>query len=177
MKLTWFGGTTIRVHIGGAIMVVDPEHAPPLIDGTELVSGANLVIDGFGLGLSNVDPATWRPRRPQRLLDDTGVLPGTVAYSAGLGAILIDAVGEPPLLLVSDEAPQLGRWSDIAVIVLFGDRHNLNRLGSALLSENQLRLLVLAADEDAADPTILALRDQLDGTGLVALQAGMALEV
>ena len=29
MKLTWFGGTTIRIYIGGQIFVADPSAATP----------------------------------------------------------------------------------------------------------------------------------------------------
>jgi len=177
MKLTWFGGTTIRIHIGGAIVVIDPDHAPLHIDRFELVSGADQVIAGFGLSLPQADPATWRPRKPLRLLDDTGAPPEIIAASAGAGTILIDAMGEPPLLLLSDQAPELGRWADYAIIVLFGDGATLTGLGRALLAASPPRLLVLAADEAAADLTFSALRDKLDGTGLVALQPGMALEV
>ena len=177
MKLTWFGGTTIRIYIGSTIVVIDPDYAPSQIDRFELVSGADQVIAGFGFSLPQVDPATWRPRKPQRLLDDTGAPPEIIATSAGAGAILIDAVGEPPLLLLSNQASELGRWADYAIIVLFGDGAKLTQLGRALLAASPPRLVVLAADEAAADLTFSALRDKLDGTGLVALQPGMALEV
>lgn len=36
MKLTWFGGTTLRIYIGGQILVAD---APP--DAGEIISGAD----------------------------------------------------------------------------------------------------------------------------------------
>lgn len=44
MKLTWFGGTTIRIYIGGQIFVVDPQLAPDDIDRAEAVSGADRVL-------------------------------------------------------------------------------------------------------------------------------------
>src|SRR4051794_30457410 len=107
MKLTWFGGTTIRIHIGGAILVVDPAGAPQGIDAAELVSGADMVIAGFGRDLPAVEAAQWKPRKPPRLLDESEAPPAVEAWSAGAGAVLIDAMGEPPLLLVAGDIPML----------------------------------------------------------------------
>lgn len=177
MKLTWFGGTTIRVHIGGAILVVDAAGAPEGIDAAELVSGADVVIAGFGAELQATDAARWRPRKPSRLLDEGDAPPAVEAWSAGPGAVLIDAVGEPPLLLVAGDVPVLGRWMEIAVVTLFGDGAGLTALGQGVLEDTPPRLLALAGDEAAIDLAIPALRDRLDGSGLVALETGMALEI
>lgn len=177
MKLTWFGGTTIRIHIGGAILVVNPAGAPDGIDAAELVSGADSVISGFGSELTAVDTATWKPRKPARLLDEGEVPPEVEAWSVGAGALLIDAVGEPPLLLVAGDIPALGRWAEGAVMTLFGDGETLAALGQAALDDRPPRLLALAGSEAAMDVAIPALRGSLDGTGLVALEAGLALEI
>lgn len=177
MKLTWFGGATIRIHIGGAILVVDAEGAPAGIDAAELVSGADVVIAGFGAELPEVDPAGWKPRKVPRLLDEGEDLPVVEAWSAGPGVVLVEAIGEAPLLLVAGDVPGLGRWADGAVVALFGDGAGLIARGEAVLEEGPPRLLALAGDEAAIDMAIPALRDRLDGTGLVALEAGMALEV
>ena len=177
MKVTWFGGTTVRIHVGGAIVVVGPEGAPDGIDRTELVSGADRVIDGFGEGLASVDPAGWRRRPVPRMVDDLGGLPAVEVWSAGEGVLLVDAVGEPPLVLVAGELPRLGRWAADAVVVLFGEGEALERRGLALLEESPPRLIGLAGDEAAIDRALPALRDRLDGVGLVALEAGMALEI
>ena len=97
MKLTWFGGTTLRIHIGGQILVMDAGAAPAGIDAVELVSGADAQFESRGDGVPGVDAARWKPRRPARLLDE-GSDPETVAvFRAGQGATLVDAVGEPPL--------------------------------------------------------------------------------
>jgi hypothetical protein len=177
MKLTWFGGTTIRIHIGGAILVVDPEGAPVGIDAAELVSGADTVIAGFGTGLEPIDSRSWKPRRPPRVLDETEDLPMVEAWSVGEGAILVDAIGEPPLLLVGGEVPPLGRWAEGAIITLFGSGARVATLGAVVLDDTPPRLLALAGDEAAIDTAIASLRDRLDGTGLVSLEAGLALEV
>lgn len=177
MKLTWFGGTTIRIHIGGAILVVDPAGAPTGIDAAELVSGADMVICGFGTDLATIDTGRWKPRKPPRLLDESEVPPSVEAWSAGSGAVLVDAVGEPPLLLVAGKVPALGRWTESAVVALFGDGAAMAQLGQAVLDDTPPRLLALAGNEAAIDTAIAALRDRLDGTGLVSLEAGLALEI
>lgn len=177
MKLTWFGGTTIRIHIGGLILVVDPAEAPPGIDAAELVSGADRVIAGFGSDLRAIDLASWRPRKTPRLLDQGDASAEVEAWSAGGGALLIEAIGEPPLLLVTGEVPPLGRWAESAVLALFGDGANLVRLAGAVLEHTPPRLLALAGDEAAIEAALPALRNRLDGTGLVSLEAGLALEI
>lgn len=178
MKLTWFGGTTIRIHIGGAILVVDPAGAPEGIDAAELVSGADRVIAGFGAELPEVDAAAWQPRRQPRLVDEDTTPPLVEAWLADRGVVLIEAVGEPPLLLLAGLPPPLGRWAENAVAVAFGDEaRDLVGLSDALLAERAPRLLALASGEGAIDTAITALRDRLDGTGLVSLEAGLALEI
>ena len=177
MKLTWFGGTTIRIHSGGAILVLDPAGAPAGIDAAELVSGADMVIAGFGADLPVVEASRWKPRKPPRLLDEAETPLPVEAWSAGAGAVLIDAVGEPPLLLVSGEPPPLARWAEGAVVVLFGDGAGLVQAAGMVLDDMPPRLLALAGDEEAIDAAISSLRDRLRGTGLVALEAGLALEI
>ena len=177
MKLTWFGGTTVRIHIGGAILVVDTGGAPAGIDKAELVSGADVVVDAFGAGLPVVDVATWRPRKLPRMLDEGEELSKVDAWSVGPGAMLVEAVGEPPLLLLAGDVPPLGRWADSAIVALFGDGEALSRVGLAVLADTPPRLIALAGNETAVDLAIPALRDALDGAGLVALEAGMALEI
>jgi hypothetical protein len=177
MKLTWFGGTTIRIHIGGAILVVDAVGAPAGIDAAELVSGADQVIAEFGADLTQLDPTGWKPRKQPRLLDDDGAMPSVEAWSVGEASLLVDALGEAPLLLVAGAVPALGRWAESAAVVLFGDGERLAALGATLLEATSPRLLVLAGEEEALDAAIPLLRDQLDGTSLVALQARLALEV
>jgi hypothetical protein len=89
----------------------------------------------------------------------------------------VEALGEPPLLLVSAQAPPLGRWAEGAVVVLFGPGERLAALGGAVLDDTPPRLLALAGSEAAIDLTIPALRDRLGETGLVSLEAGLALEI
>jgi hypothetical protein len=179
MKLTWFAETTIRIHIGGEIFVADPGLAPAGVDRWELLSGANRT---FGLAIDDpalavIDAAVWRPRRVSRPIDDAAPPPVDILRIAA-GSVLIDAVGEPPLvLLAGSEAPFFGRWADDAAIVLFGAAESLVALGTVLLDVSPPRLLALAADEEALDLSIEVLREHVAGTGIVSLEPGLALEV
>ncbi len=178
MKLTWFGGTTIRVHIGGQMLVADPGLAPSHIDAAELVSGADrlfrLIADP---ALEMMDPAKWRPRPAPLPIDDVPPA-GVELHRIAIGSVLIDALGEPPLVLVGDgQPPDFARWADGAVIVLFGAGEMPQALGRSLLHSARPRLLALASPEAELDVTIAALRPHLDGAALLALEPGLALEV
>jgi L-ascorbate metabolism protein UlaG (beta-lactamase superfamily) len=69
MKLTWFGGTTLRIHIGGQILVSDPAYAPAAVEEAELVSGANRTF-GRTQRHSRLRRAAERGRRDGRRADD-----------------------------------------------------------------------------------------------------------
>jgi hypothetical protein len=177
MKLTWLGGTAIRLHIGGKVLVADPGTAPADIEQSEITSGADRI---FSLADADaevpvVDPASWRRRQPLRPLDagsDAG--PELVGISGG---VLVDAAGEPPVaLLLAGSMPPPGRWLDGAVAVLLGTGATTTAGGLALLVVARPRLLALALDEQEAEEAIRALRPQLDGCALVVLEPGMALE-
>ena len=169
MKLTWFGGTTLRIYIGGSILVSDPAGMSGVAP-EELVAGADVRFSLSDIG-PEVDLVRWQPRRPGALLDE--VAPTEVRlHRAGEGAVLVDAVGEPPLLLVTGGVPRAGRWSRDAVVVAFGQQ-----AAEAALEQSGPRLIALATDEAELDAAFAALRDRLDGTALVALEPGLALEV
>ncbi len=179
MKLTWFAGTTLRVHIGGEIVVADAGLAPSWVDGRELLSGADR---SFGLAeddgkIDVVNAESWRRRRPQRPLEQGEAQPLDILRFAP-GAVLVDAPGEPLLvLLASGEPPRFGRWAQDAVVVLFGAGPAIVALGTVLLDIAEPKLLALAADEPAVELAVAELGEHLDGTGLVSLEPGMAVEV
>jgi len=180
MKLTWFAGTTMRIHIGGQILVVDADDAPASIDKRELVSGTDRT---FGLAvpdasLATVDPAQWRRRAAKSLLEQAPLDAEVKILSVGRRTVLVDAPGEPPLVLIAtSEAPRFGRWADDAVVVLFGAREGLVATGTVLLDIARPRLVALAADEADIDVAVDELREHLDGAGLVSLEPGLAVEV
>jgi len=173
MKLTWFGGCTLRVHIGGKVLVANADAPLAGVEKLELESGADLSFAFPDERAEVVDLAAWRPRRRGSMLDeadDAGVL---VHHSNE--AVLIDALGEPPLILVEDAAPKLGRWSKDAVVVLFGRK--LFENGRIILGDSAPRLLLLAGEAGAVSAAFDALREVVEGTGLVAMEEGMAVEV
>jgi hypothetical protein len=175
MKLTWFGGTTIRIHIGGTMLVADAAQAPSWIERSELVSGAEIQFQlAVPAGLETVDPASWKPRRLGRAIDDEA--PESISiFQIGDHVILVDAVGEQPLVLVTGASPvRPGRWSADAVVVLFG---LLESAAAEVLEAFRPRLIALAGEEGGVERIIAAVRDRLDGTGLVALEPGLAVEI
>ncbi len=180
MKLTWFAGTTLRIHIGGKILVADADKAPDFVDRRELLSGADQIFtlarDDYRL--PEVDPALWRPRRGVSQLDADPDDQTPRLLRIGTDAVLIDAAGEPPLALLAGSAPpRFGRWAEDSVVVLFGAGEGCVALGTVLLDVATPRLLALAADEGAVEHAIAELGEHLDGTALVSLEPGMALEI
>lgn len=175
MKLTWFGGTTLRIHIGGQILVTDPAGAPAGIDVGELRSGASGI---FGLGDAILPlPARWQPRRAASLLNDDGIAAEVLVRRADRSAVVIDAIGEPPLLLVRNPVGAMGRWSRDAVVVVLGPDEQVPDVAANVLHELAPRLIAIAAAEPAVDAAIAAVRNHLGATVLVALEPGLALEV
>lgn len=176
MKLTWFGATTLRIHIGGLILVADAAGVPAGIDRAELVSGADSV---FLLGepdesLGSVDLAAWKAPKVRPL--DAGPAQAEILRGA-TGAVLVHVDGERPLLLLAGPPPALGRWIRDAVVVLLGSADQLVARGTALLEREPPKLLALAAGEAALDQAIPALRPLLDDTALVALEPRLGLEL
>lgn len=179
MKLTWFGGSAFRVHIGGVMLVVDPDTAWPIIERAELLSGADRILGSHDTDLPQLDVARWRPRRPDRLSDASEVSAQAVdAFRIAPGALLIEAVGEPPLVLISAASTvRFARWADGAVATLVGEGQQLIEASSALLELSRPRLVALAGEEAALETAVGTLRERLDGTPLMALEPGLALEV
>lgn len=169
MKLTWFGGTTVRIHVGGSILVCDAAGISG-VDPDELVSGADRVFS-LKAGLAQVDPASWQPERMGSMLADA-----TEVRVLGIeGGAIVSAAGEAPLLLLSDRVPRLGRWARDAVVAVFGAR--ADELAAVVLDTVGPELIAVAADEAVVERTFGALKDRLEGTGLSSLEVGMALEV
>jgi hypothetical protein len=178
MKLTWFSGTTVRIHIAGVILLVDGGESPEKVSRAELRSGAERV---FGLDDAEIAPVAlngWRPRVPRPLIDPAAEA-AAILHRVGPRAVLVDAVDEPPLLLLdaSSELPDFGRWADGVVVTLFGPAEALVRAGQAVLAVARPKLIALAASEADIEVAITQLRDRLDGAGLVSLEPALAMEV
>ncbi len=175
MKLTWFGGTALRAYVGGEIIVVDAEAAPGEVDRGELLGGADRVVAFADRAIPSIDPAGWRLKPVGRAIDEP---PPLEIFRIGEGALLIAAVGEPPLVLFgAGDLPRFGRWADGAVIVLTSAREGLVAEVTALLDVARPRVIALALDEQTLDRVIADLAEHLDGTGLVSMEPGLALEV
>ena len=173
MKITWFGQSALRIHLGGQVVVIDAERAGAGVDQGELRSGADVVLALAGPH-ETVDGKTWKPRPAQRLLEAGEVTRPVDVWSPGAQSVLVDADEDMPLLVAGGPVPELGRWVERAVVVLVGAA--LADRAVTLLDRGAPRLLALAADEAELDATIGAIRDRLDGTGLVALEPGLAVE-
>ena len=176
MKLTWFGGTTLRIYTGGEIVVIDAQDAPHDVDRGELLAGADR-----GVGLTgdhaetSIDPVQWRPKPAPRGIDEQR--PVDILRIAP-SALLISAGGEAPLVILgSGEPPRFGRWADGAVIVLISGRESLVAEATVLLDVARPKLIAIAADEQTLDSAIAELSEHLDGAGLVSLEPGLALEI
>lgn len=174
MKLTWFGNSTFRIHIGGQIVIVDADAAPRGVERHELVSGANHVIMLNGNPVVT-DLAGWKPRPPERLLDAADQPRPVQVWSAAPDCLLIEPDEDMPLLIVAAAVPPLGRWAEKAVVVLVGQ--GLAQRGTMLVDKAIPRLIALAGTDAELDAAFAQLPPKLDGAGLVALEPGMAVEV
>jgi hypothetical protein len=173
MKLTWFGDDTFRIHAAGAIVVVEGEGALPGVDRAELVSGADVVVAFAGVAYGAT--GDWKPRAPLRMLEVDETMRPPEVVGLGEGGLVVDADGEAPLVLAREEFSAGGRWLGQAVVVLIGE--GLAERGTKLLGRAAPRLIALAGAELEVDAAFAALRDRLDGTGLIALERGLAVEV
>ena len=171
MKLTWFAGSTIRIHIGGRILVADPAGING-VDPEELTSGADVVffIDDAG---DAVDPALWQPRRVAAMIEESE-LPEVLVHGVEGGA-LVAAAGEPPLVLLKGPTKRAGRWVRDAVVVAFGDE--ADAVAAGVLEESGPHLIAIAAPDEVVARAVGALRERMGDTLLMALEPGMALEV
>lgn len=174
MKVTWFGGITVRIYIGGEILLIDPDGAHEGRERAELLAGVDRKI--LPSELQGVDLGNWQPRRAKRLLDDDGTS-NVEVWGTESGGVVLDAPDEPSVLLFPKVVTTFGRWADGAVMVLAGSGEELVSTGRAILAQCRPRLVALAADDAALDHAISALRTDLQGASLVALEQGMPLEV
>ena len=141
------------------------------VDEREVISGADRVVR---LGdVPRVDARSWKPRAMQRLLEADGVRPVEV-WSGGDGVLIVDADDERPLVLVTESVPEVGRWAANAVVVAAGAA--LVETAQAVMDQIGPRLIALAGAEADVEVAFAAVRNRLDGTGLIALEHGLAVE-
>lgn len=174
MKLTWFGGTTLRIHVGGRVLVVDANGAPDWVDRAELLSGADQVVALDG-DLPTADARRWQPRKVGAMIDMDEGPAEVLVHRLGQTSLLIEAAGEPPLILATGEVPEVGRWGADAVVAIAGPEPE--RTALSVVNEIGPRLMAIAGSDADVERVISVVRDLLDGTGLLALEPAMALEV
>ena len=178
MKLTWFGGTTLRVYLGGEIVVVDADGAPEGVSRQELTSGADRLVslrEAYPL----IDPESWKIPRPSRAIDESRRLE---VLSIGLDTCLISGEGDPPLLILNvTELPRLGHWVDDAVVAAFGERGAALVEDIVMLDLAKPRHVVLGATDEAVDQLFDRLEtidDRFwDDFRFSSLEPGLAVEV
>ncbi len=175
MKITWFAETCFRLHVGGKIVVVDPEAAPEGVDAQELVSGADRVLQLGQADLPAFDTQTFRPRRRRSLIDapeddELGI------WSFGKSGLAIAASDEPLVIIAPYVLAQWGRFADDALVVFCANAVADAKPFAVLVAGARPRLVALAAVNiaDTAFPDITALGG---GTPIQVLDKAMALEV
>lgn len=175
MRLTWFGGSTFRLYLGGRIIVTDPDMAPEGVDRAELAAAADHVVD-LRDGIADfplVDPATWRPTRRGRLIEDAGE---TIVelLSTGGEALVVDEPDEGPVVIAPATLSDWGRFADGAVVAIYGSGQAVADGARALLGHARPKLVAMAGDVGEADmAAVAAVAGQ---TPVQALETGLALE-
>jgi hypothetical protein len=173
MKLTWFGDDTFRIHAAGSIVLVEGDRTPEGVERAELMSGADRVVRFAEVGVHAAE--SWKPRAALRMLEVAEDVRKPEVVGLGEGLLVLDADGEAPLVLARYGVPRGGRWLGQAVVVLMGQ--GLAERGLTMLEGIPPRLIALAGADAEVDAAFEALRDRLDGTGLVALERALAVEV
>ena len=174
MKLTWFAASCFRLHIGGQIIVTDPDDAPDGVARAELVSGADLVVTLGDSHLAPFDADSFRPRRARRPIDDD-LADANGLFRFGESGLFVEPSDEPHLILCGPQA-KWGRFADGAVVILCGAFDALVDAVAELSRTARPRLVILAPSAfEATD--LAALAAAADGTPVQILEPLFALEV
>jgi len=176
MRLTWFGGSTFRLYLGGRIIVTDPGHAPAGVDRSELVAAADHVID-LSDGVADfpvVDPISWRPRRRGRLIDE---VEETIVQLLVFGkeGLVVDEPEEGPVVIAPGGAADWGPFADGAAVVLFGSATAIAAGVAALTVRTRPKLIALATPS-LGDAEFTGLAANAGGCPILVLEAGLAVE-
>lgn len=176
MKITWFGGITFRIYVGGKIFVTDHDRAPGGIDPHEVSAAADFKID-LSDGINDfpfLDLESWKKQRPRRLLD---MPEETVAalYTIEGEALFIDEPQEGPVIVAPGGQTAWGHFADNAIVVLYGEAQAILEGAQSLLIAARPKLIVIAAD-GFNDEQLSALSDACGGCAMQVLEQGFAIE-
>lgn len=176
MRLTWFGGSTFRLYLGGRIIVTSPDRAPAGVEHAELVAAADHLID-LEDGISEfevIDPERWHPRRPKRLVDQSGE---TIVelFAVGDEGLIVDEAEEGPVIIAPAGLKAWGRFADDAVVVVYGVPEAVTRGVNALAMVARPKLIALAA-EGLTDDQFARTASAAGASPVQVLERGLALE-
>jgi len=177
MKITWFGGSTFRLYVGGKIFVTDADKAPDGINAHEVAAAADHRID-LSDGIADfpyLDAENWTPRRPRRALD----MPDEQLYelyTISGEALFIDEPEEGPVIVAPAGQTAWGRFADNGVIVLYGAAHQLAGDISNLILAARPKLLMVAVD-GLTDALIGEISPVANGCAVQIMEPGLSLEV
>lgn len=178
MKITWFAGRTVRLHIAGRIAVFDPAGAPEDIDLSEVLSGADTTISPQADALPAFEPSRWKPRKRSRLIDTEEGIEGLSLHRLGEDGLVADSLDEGLLVLACSVSPiPWNRWADGAVVVLIGSGAHCAGGGTALLEIARPRLVALAVTDGRTQVAFETLAPLVGDTSLTVLEPGLAVEV
>lgn len=175
MKITWFGGSTFRLYVGGKIIVTDAGRAPDNADPHEIAAAADHRIDlsDGSVEYPYLEPETWS--RPRHTLLDEPEEEILALYTLSGEGIFVDEPTEGPLIVAPAGLTAWGRFADNAVVVLFGRADALIAGATALFVAARPRVLMFAVT--AGEPP--ALSDLAKSAGQCAIQVlepGLAIE-
>ncbi len=176
MKITWFGGSTFRLYVGGVIFVTDIERAPANIDRRELGAGADHRID-LSDGLVEfpyLDLENWRPRRQSRLIDMPAEQIAELYTISGEG-LFIDEPQEGPVIVAPANQTAWGRFAEGAVVVLYGPPKTIAEGVRSLVASARPKLVALAT-EGLNDLQFQAVAACCDGCAVQVLEPGLSVE-
>lgn len=147
MRITWFGGSTFRLYIGGKIFVTDVEKVSGGTDPHEVAAAADHRID-LSDGIVEfpyLEVETWRKKRPLRMIDEPEEQIAAL-YTIEGEALFIDEPQEGPVIVAPGGETAWGHFADGAVVVLFGTAKGVEDGATSLLKAGRPKLIAIAAD-------------------------------
>lgn len=176
MRITWFGGSTFRLYVGGKIFVTDAERAPDGVDPHEVGAAADHKID-LSDGIVEfpyLDVENWRPKKPVRVIDEPAEQILALFTIEG-EALFIDEPQEGPVIVAPGGHTAWGRFADNAVVLLYGAPSAVLEGAQSLLIAARPKLITIAA-EGFSDTQFAILAEVCGECAVQVLEPGFAVE-
>lgn len=176
MKITWFGGTTFRLYVGGRIFVTDADKAPSGVDPHEVAAAADYKVDLTDriADFPFLDAENWERRRPLRVIDAPEEDIFELYTISGEG-IFIDEPEEGPVIIAPAGETAWGHFADDAVVILFGESAAVSEGIKSLTVAARPKLIAIATSQ-LSDVEIGALSKACRKCPMQVLEAGLSLE-